>query len=105
MTIKESIDSLNDLEMKVYNAMVGSIFSSNCQFDIAEAKKISGINGSKFSGVVSSLYKKGLYNFVGADGYDGISNHHTKTIYDELSPDGYEIRTDIGFVTLVDDEQ
>jgi len=105
MTIKESIDSLNDLEMKVYNAMVGSIFSSNCQFDIAEAKRISGINGSKFSGVVSSLYKKGLYNYVGFDGYDGISNHPKKTIYDELSPNGYDIRTDIGFVILVNNEQ
>jgi hypothetical protein len=104
MTIKESIDSLNDLELKVYNAMVGSIFSSNCQFDIAEAKKISGINGNKFSGVVSSLYKKGLYNFVGYDN-DGISNHPKKTIYDELSPNGYDIRTDIGFVVLADDEQ
>lgn len=105
MTIKESIDSLNDLEKKVYDAMIRSIFSSNNQFDITEAKNISGINGNKFSGVISSLYKKGLYNYVGSDGYDGISNHPTKTIYDELSPNGYNIRTDIGFVVLIDDEQ
>ena len=105
MTIQESINSLTALELKVYNAMVKSIFSSTNQFDVAEAKATSGVDGKQFSGVISSLYQKGLYNYVGADGYDGISNHPTKMIYDELSPDGYEIRTDIGFVVLPRDKQ
>ena len=105
MTIRESISSLTALELKVYNAMVKSIFSSTNQFDVAEAKAISGVDGKQFSGIISSLYQKGLYNFVGADGYDGFSNHPTKTIYDELSPNGYEIRTDVGFVVLPRDKQ
>ena len=100
---KSKIESLTELEKKVYEAMVKAVFSSTDEFDLKEAQRISGINGTRFSGVIGSLYTKGLYDYVGCDGNDGISNHPKKTIYDELSPNGYEIRTDIGFVTIEDE--
>lgn len=98
------IASLTETEKKVYEAMVKAVFSSDDQFDLKEAQNICGISGTRFSGVISSLYKKGLYDYVGFDGYDGISNHPTKTIYDEISPNGYKVRTDIGYVTIEDEE-
>jgi len=105
MNVKDKVESLTELELRVYNGMVKAVFSSNNQFDIKEAQEYSGISGTRFSGIVGSLYKKGLYNYVGFDGYDGISNHPKKTIYDDISPNGYEIRTDIGKVITDEDDQ
>lgn len=99
-----TIASLTELEKKVYDAMVKAVFSSTDQFDISEAQRISGVSGNRFSGVISSLHKKGLYDYVGFDGYDGFSNHPTKVIYDEISPKGYKVRTDIGYVAIEDED-
>lgn len=99
--IKQAIASLTDLEKTVYDAMVRAVFCSTNQFDIKEAQNICGIYGNQFAGVISSLYKKGLYNYVGAE---SNLKHSKKTIYDEISPNGYEVRTDIGFVKIADEE-
>ena len=104
-SVKQKVSCLTELELRVYNGMVKAVFSSNNQFDIKEAQEYSGISGTRFSGIVGSLYKKGLYNYVGFDGYDGISNHPKKNIYDDISPNGYEISTDIGKVITDEDDQ
>ena len=105
MNVKDKVESLTELEKKVYDGMVKAVFSSDNQFDIKEAQEYSGISGTRFSGIVGSLYNKGLYNYVGFDGYDGISNHPTKIIYDDISPNGFKIRTDIGKVITDEDDQ
>lgn len=94
--LKIVFKSLTDLENKVYEALIKSIFSGDedgGQTDLRDTLKFSQIKSNQFSGVLSSLAKKGLYENVLWDGGFGLPY---KTIFSK----GFKInvRTDIGYV-------